>query len=108
MAEEETRVGHQVVSDTGEQPTATHQTQPEPEVFLSRDKAQREDAAPTPTPPHTGSETDRGGTSPAEADRISADHGEDSFAQKPHLYALGAFTGAFVLAQILKRLTEDD
>ena len=107
MAEEETRVGHQVVSDAGEQPTAAHQTQPEPEVFFSRDEAQREGAAPTPTPPHAGSETDRGGSSPAEADRISADH-EDAFAQKPHLYALGAFTGAFVLAQILKRLTEDD
>ena len=107
MADEETRVGHQVVSDEGGQPTATHQTQPEPEVFLSRDEAQREGEAPTPQVPHAGSETERGGSSPAEADRISADQ-EDAFAEKPHLYVLGAFAGAFVVAQILKRWTEDD
>jgi hypothetical protein len=107
MAEEETRVGHQVVSEGGEQPTATHQTQPQAEVFFSRDEAQRAGAAPTPPPPQPRDEAERGGASPAEADRITADQ-EDPFAEKPHLYALGAFAGAFVVAQVLKRLTGGD
>ena len=120
MAEsQETRVGNPVIGGEGETPTATHQT-PEPpsggvaaseqqtEVFFSRDdQAQQADAAPTPEPPRRDDEAERGGTSPAEADRITADQ-EDAFAEKPHLYALGAFAGAFVVAQILKRLTEDD
>ena len=121
MAEsQETRVGNQVIGGEAETPTATHQT-PEPpaesgdppteqqtEVFFSRDdRAHQADAAPTPQPPRRVDEAERGGSSPAEADRISADQ-EDAFAEKPHLYALGAFAGAFVLAQILKRLTEDD
>ena len=93
--EQETQIGHQVV---GEQQAR------EPEVFFSRDEAQETQAAPTPPPP---SETPRGPTSPAEADRIAADQ-EDAFAEKPHLYALGAFAGAFVFAQILKRITGDD
>jgi hypothetical protein len=46
-------------------------------------------------------------TSPAEADRMAADQ-HDPFDEKPHVYALGAFAGAFVFAQILKRITGGD
>src|SRR5215213_4889643 len=108
--EQETRVGHQVVGNSDE--TATHAVQPDAgasaagaqqtEVFFSRDEAQREGEAPTPPPPQAGPA--RSGASPAEADRIVSDQ-EDAFAEKPHLYALGAFAGAFVFAQILKRIT---
>jgi hypothetical protein len=121
MAEsQETRVGNPVIGGEAETPTATHETPPPPsesgaapseqqtEVFFSRDdRAQEAGVAPTPEPPRRDDEAERGGSSPAEADRITADQ-EDSFAEKPHLYALGAFAGAFVVAQILKRLTEDD
>jgi len=103
MAGDETRVGNQVVGEGQE--TAVHQTQPDTEVFFSRDEAGRVDAAPTPPPP--SEERTGGGSSPAEADRISADQ-EDPFAEKPHLYAIGAFAGAFVFAQILKKITEGD
>ncbi len=44
---------------------------------------------------------------PAAADRIAADQ-HDPYAEKPHLYALGAFAGAFVFAQVLKRITGGD
>jgi hypothetical protein len=74
------------------------------DVFYSRDEAQRQGDAPTPPRPRTDSTS---GTSPAEADRIASDQ-EDAFAEKPHVYALGAFAGAFVFAQILKRLTGGD
>jgi hypothetical protein len=104
--DQETRVGHQVVEGAG-RPTETHRTQPEAEVFFSRDETARHDVAPTPAPPSQEDERERGGSSPAEADRIAAEQ-EDSFAQKPHLYVLGAFAGAFVAAQVLKHLTEGD
>src|SRR4051812_31953308 len=126
MAEERddaTRVGHQVVGDD----TAVHQTEPQAapdyqgppreaaevaadqgtEVFFSRDAAQQSPSVagpPTPPPPSTQGEEQRGGSSPAEADRIAADR-EDSFAQNPLPYIGGAFVGAVVVAQILKRIT---
>ena len=52
----------------------------------------------------TADQTTQVGSSPAEADRIASDE-QDAFAEKPHLYAAGAFVGAFVVAQILKRIT---
>jgi hypothetical protein len=70
------------------------------EVFFS-DQAQQAGAAPTPPPPSEN--PPHGGSSPAEADRIAADR-HDPFAEKPHLYAAGAFAGAFVVAQVLKAL----
>jgi hypothetical protein len=95
--EKATQVGHQVV----EQPESGEGT----EVFYSRDEAQKSPSTPTPpTPPEPSSDWTGGGTSPAEADRISADQA-DSFAQKPHVYVAGAFVGAFVFAQVLKRIT---
>lgn len=91
--EQETQVGHQVVASESAEQT---------EVFFSRDEAQGAQAAPTPPPP--SQEPPSGGSSPAAADRIAADQ-EDPFSEKPHLYALGAFAGAFVFAQVLKRIT---
>jgi hypothetical protein len=92
-----------VVGDSQE--TATHETT---EVFFSRDEAQRDPGVSTPpTPPPPSREAPSGGSSPAAADRIASDQ-EDAFAEKPHLYALGAFAGAFVFAQILKRITGGD
>jgi hypothetical protein len=70
------------------------------EVFFS-DEARQEGAAPTPAPPRE--DPPRGGSSPAEADRIAGEQ-HDAFADKPHLYAAGAFAGAFVFAQVLKAL----
>jgi hypothetical protein len=120
--DEQTQVGHQVVPDEGGQETAIRQTQPDPEsgavgagegpaaeqteVFFSRDAAQEQQAVPPPTPPPPA-EQERAPESPAEADRMAADQ-EDPFGEKPHLYALGAFAGAFVVAQILKRITGGD
>jgi hypothetical protein len=69
------------------------------------DAAERAGEAPTPPPPQA--EPSGGATSPAEADRIAADE-QDAFAAKPHVYALGAFAGAFAFAQILKRIFGDD
>jgi hypothetical protein len=75
------------------------------EVFFSRDQAQEQQGADAPpTPPRPSSEPSGGGTSPAAADRIAADQ-QDSFAQNPLPYVGGAFVGAFVFAQILKRIT---
>jgi hypothetical protein len=106
MAGDETQVGNQVIGEGQE--TAVHQTRPDTEVFFSRDEPQRSEATATPpTPPPPSEERSGGGSSPAEADRISADQ-EDAFAEKPHLYALGAFAGAFVFAQILKKITTGD
>lgn len=123
---QETAVGHSVVEDAGaqqaddgadtgetaavDQPAGTEagdQTAgaEATEVFFSRDAAQEDPTVSgPPTPPTPSSEPEGGGTSPAEADRIATDQ-QDAFAQKPHLYAAGAFVGAFVFAQILKRIT---
>jgi hypothetical protein len=46
-------------------------------------------------------------SSPAAADRIASDE-QDAFAEKPHLYAAGAFAGAFVFAKILNALFGSD
>src|SRR3954470_6236146 len=67
--------------------------------------AEQQDAAPTPVPP---SSEQRPPASPAAADRQATDRHDDPFNEKPHLYALGAFAGAFVFAQILKRITGGD
>jgi hypothetical protein len=55
----------------------------------------------------TADQTTQVGSSPAEADRIAADQ-QDAFAEKPHLYAAGAFAGAFVFAKILNALFGSD
>jgi hypothetical protein len=93
--QQETQVGHQVVSEE------------KTEVFFSRDEAQEEQGPTPPTPPPPSQEPPSGGSSPAAADRIAADQ-HDPFGEKPHLYALGAFAGAFVFAQVLKRITGGD
>jgi hypothetical protein len=98
-----------MADERDEQTTAVHGTQPDTgatraDVFYSRDEAGRADQAPTTPPPSPEGSL---GTSPAEADRIASDQ-EDPFAEKPHMYALGAFAGAFVFAQILKRITGGD
>jgi hypothetical protein len=98
-----------MADERDDQTTAVHQTQPDggatrADVYYSRDEAQRQDDAPTPPPPRIESGS---ATSPAEADRIASDQ-EDPFEEKPHLYALGAFAGAFVFAKILKSLTGGD
>jgi hypothetical protein len=106
QSSQETAVGHSVVDESAaaEDKGGTEAT----EVFFSRDQAQQESSAtvpPTPRPP--SEEGKEGGSSPAEADRIASDQ-QDSFAEKPHVYVLGAFAGAFVFAQILKRITGGD
>jgi len=122
-----TQVGNQVVPEDGDgQETAVHSTQPEAEELDDSAVASHEtpassepegqaktevffqtarpgDQEPAPTPPPAQNEP-RAPSSPAEADRMAADQ-EDPFAEKPHLYALGAFAGAFVFAQVLKRIT---
>jgi hypothetical protein len=47
------------------------------------------------------------GSSPAEADRIASDE-PDAYAEKPHVFAAGAFAGAFVFAKVLKALFGSD
>jgi hypothetical protein len=106
-----TQVGHSVVPEEGAQETAVHrspaQSGPEAagktESFFqtAQPSDEQQGAAPTPPPP---SEEPRAPQSPAEADRMAADQ-QDPFNEKPHLYAAGAFVGAFVFAQILKRIT---
>ena len=106
-----TQVGHSVVSDDSSDDTAVHQSPaqsgPEAEgtteafVQTAQPSSEQQEAAPTPVPP---SEEQSAPSSPAEADRMATDE-QDPFSEKPHLYALGAFTGAFVFAQILKRIT---
>ena len=106
--EQATQVGHQVIGEGGsdtEETTAVRQT-PEAPGAVAAGSAQAEAITP-PTPPPPSTTGEGGGTSPAEADRIAADQ-HDAFAEKPHLYALGAFAGAFVVAQILKRITGGD
>jgi hypothetical protein len=96
------------MADQHDEQTAVNQTVADgggatsAEVFFSRDEAQRQQAAPTPPPP--SQEQPTAGSSPAAADRIAAEE-HDAYAEKPHLYALGAFAGAFVFAQVLKRIT---
>jgi hypothetical protein len=97
-----TQVGHSVVPENGAQETAVHATQPD--ALHSTDAASEATSAPTPKPP---SEEPSPPGSPAEADRMAADE-QDPFNEKPHLYAAGAFVGAFVFAQILKRITGGD
>src|SRR5215213_2616896 len=109
---QETAVGHSVVEDpaaqgAGAQPAGAEATggAEATEVFFSRDQPQQDPTVATPpTPPPPSDEGRAGGSSPAEADRIASDQ-EDSFAEKPHVYVLGAFVGAFVVAQVLKRIT---
>jgi hypothetical protein len=103
--DQETRVGNPVVSEDAAAPVGEGEPAQQTEVFFSRDEAQGAQAAPTPPPP--SDEPASGGSSPAAADRIAADQ-HDAFAEKPHLYALGAFAGAFVVAQVLKRITGGD
>ena len=55
----------------------------------------------------TADQTTQTGTSPAAADRIASDQ-QDAFAEKPHLYAAGAFAGAFVFAKVLNALFGSD
>jgi hypothetical protein len=55
----------------------------------------------------TADQTTQVGSSPAEADRIASDQ-HDAFAEKPHIYAAGAFAGAFAVAKILKALFGSD
>ena len=55
----------------------------------------------------TADQTTQTGSSPAEADRIASDE-QDAFAEKPHVYAAGAFAGAFVFAKILKAVFGSD
>ena len=117
--DEQTTAVHQ--TQPAKDATAVHQTQPEAEagtgaaeeeggearteVFFSRDEAERAGEAPTPPPPQAEERT--GGSSPAEADRNAADE-HDAFAENPHLFAIGAFAGAFVVAKVLKALTGGD
>jgi hypothetical protein len=110
-----TQVGHSVVPEAGDAPeTAVHQSpasadpegQARTEAFVqtAQPSEEQHQAAPTPSTP---SSEESYPTSPAEADRMAADQ-HDPFDEKPHLYALGAFAGAFVVAQILKRITGGD
>jgi hypothetical protein len=126
-----TQVGHSVVSEEDAQETEVHAGQPkatdesgapiapaespagaDPEgsarteafVQTAQPSAEQQEAAPTPPAPQ---DEPRAPSSPAEADRMAADE-HDPFNEKPHLYALGVFTGAFVIAQILKRITGGD
>jgi hypothetical protein len=106
-----TQVGHSVVPEDGSDDTAVHQSPAtsgavaagttEGFVQTAQPSAEQQEAAPTPPVP---SEEPSPPGSPAEADRIAADT-QDPFAEKPHIYALGAFAGAFVFAQVLKRIT---
>src|SRR5690349_16396653 len=92
--EQATQVGHQVVEEGTE-------------VFYSRDQAQEQAGGSVPPTPPAPSDQPSAGTSPAEADRIASDE-EDPFAKNPIPYVAGAFVGALVFAQILKRITNDD
>jgi hypothetical protein len=95
----ETEVGHPVVE--ADAPAREGTT----EVFFSRPgEGTSSTGAPQPAAaPRTGS----GGTSPAAADREAAEsHG--SFEEKPEMFIAGAFVGAFVFGQLLKRLTGSD
>jgi hypothetical protein len=95
----ETAVGHQVVEagDAGKPAADEGAT----EVFFSRAEpaASPQPAAAPATPPS--------GSSPAGADRkAGASHGQ--FEQKPELYIVGAFVGAFVIGKLFRKLTGGD
>jgi hypothetical protein len=118
--EQTTQVGNQVLpedgagdSDSGQSPAAAQsaaesgpEAEGKTEAFYqtAQPSKEQQEAAPTPAPP---SSEQRPPASPAAADRQAADQ-HDPFDDKPHLYALGAFAGAFVFAQILKRITGGD
>jgi len=69
-------------------------------------RAAEEEVAPTGGPDPSGPDyASSGGTSPREADRRGA---EEHGGGRPELLALGAFAGAFAVAQILKRLGGGD
>ncbi len=55
----------------------------------------------------TADQTTQVGSSPAEADRIASDE-PDAYAEKPHVFALGALAGGFVFAKILGALFGSD
>ena len=74
------------------------------EVFFSRDGAAAAAPAPSPPEPAPAPPLGSGGTSPAAADR-EASEAHDTFEQKPELFIAGAFVGAFVVGQLLKRIT---
>src|SRR5215218_2472983 len=107
--EQATQVGHSTLPEDGGQETAVHATQPESgavaagespasssagaqgktEALFQTARSADQQAGPTPDAP-SAEPTSPG--SPAEADRIAADE-QDPFAEKPHMYALGAFAG---------------
>ncbi|MEA2403412.1 MAG: hypothetical protein QOE08_59 [Thermoleophilaceae bacterium] len=60
--------------------------------------------SPPPTPAAGGS---YGGTSPAAADRASAE-AADTFSERPELFVAGAFVGGIVLAKLIGAFTGDD
>jgi hypothetical protein len=129
----ETAVGHSVVDEGAGQETSVRSVPDEPPAASGQETSVRAvpdeppaapaqatsvqeippaptAAASTPTPPDPGPPPaaapyePSGGTSPAAADRIAADS-HDTFEQRPELIVAGAFVGAFVIGQILKRLT---
>jgi hypothetical protein len=112
--EQATQVGHQTLPDTEapEQSPAGAQSaagsgpeaQATTEVFVQTAQPSEEQQQAAPTPP-VPSDEQRPPESPAEADRMAVDAHDDPFNEKPHLYAIGAFVGAFVVAQVLKRIT---
>ncbi len=93
-AARETSVGNPVVNED-----AT-------EVFSSREEPAAATPAPDPSSaqPAPAPPVGSGGTSPAAADRQAAES-HDAFQDKPELFVAGAFVGAFVLGQVLKRIT---
>jgi hypothetical protein len=114
-----TQVGNQVVpedstqadSDGGESPASAQSAADSgPEAAgktegfyaAAQPSAEQQAAAPTPAPP---SSEQRPPSSPAAADRQATDQHDDPFNEKPHVYAFGAFVGAFAFAQVLKRIT---
>jgi hypothetical protein len=126
--EQATQVGHQTLADSSSEDTAIRQGPPadqapidspagaqsaagsgpeaqaKTEVFVQTAQPSEEQQQAAPTPP-VPQDSPRAPESPAEADRMAVDAQSDPFNEKPHLYALGAFAGAFVAAQILKRIT---
>lgn len=104
-AGEQTAAQEAVVPEPAtEQPSGPAVAPPAEESFLG-DPDGQQSSVPTPPPPRE--DPPIGGSSPAEADRIAADQ-HDAFAEKPHLYAAGAFVGAFAFAQILKAIFGSD
>jgi hypothetical protein len=119
-ADDDTAVSHPVVDGTGAEPPATQTlfAGDEPAggtgavVASEPPAAESVDVGPppveaTPAPsPALDEEGSSRGSSPAEAQRIATEAAEDDrFAERPELFVLGAFAGAFVLGKVLKRLT---